>query len=167
MISLVDLLFPSFCPHCDKKKGRGFLCASCSEEIDLNLEEPLKPPSLLNDSTYCLELEGSNETLHRLFTKRYTSLTDPLSMILYAKMLKLGWPEFQLILPLCRTQSDRLLSKGLQRQLKMRNDWKKPYYTKNIVIVSTLYDVPKLHRKAVELSQYLPNAIFAISLWNC
>jgi hypothetical protein len=162
----MDLLFPSFCPHCDERKGKGILCSTCSQEIDLEIEEPIKPPSLFNDRSYALRLEGANTTLYRLFTKRYTSLTDPLSALLYAKILKLNWPPFQLLIPLTHQQSDKLLCKGLLRHLKVKNHRMQPHIDKNILIVSTLYNEKKLRQKSIDISRFLPKSLYSLSLWK-
>lgn len=162
----LHFIFPSFCPHCGNKKGGGLFCLPCSEEIQLLDEEPPKPPSLLNDLTIALEMEGAALTLHRLFTKRYTYLTDPISSLLYTKILKMHWPPFQIVYPVARAQTDRLLCKGLQRQMGIKNRVWGSLYDKNILMVSTRYHQAKIKQEALFLSQLFPRSIYSISVWN-
>lgn len=123
-------------------------------------------PSLLNGATYAMELEGAGVTLHRMFNRTHTYLTDPLAHMLHVKLLKMGWPEMDVVVPLhavpfYRHHPDVLLKKGLERILKPCGDARG-----NILIVSTVFHVEKLQKRALEISRKLPGGVYALSLWN-
>ena len=163
---MFELIYPSFCPHCLGKKQRGFLCPPCSEEIELVHEKVTMQPSLLNGSAYALELEGANLTLHRMFCKDHNYLTDGLAQILYLKWLRMRWPKMDLIVslhvvPFYKSHPDKLLKKGLERLLKVTGKQEG-----NVLIVSTLFHVEKLQKRALEISRKLPKSVYALSLWN-
>lgn len=173
---ILDLLFPSLCPHCKGgKPSHTFLCNPCSTDIDFTQKESF-PPSLLNDLEYAIPYNGASISLYRLLLyKQQLTLAKSFTELLSLKLQTLNWPPFNLLtIPNMSTfyrlrhgyHPDQLLLKMLSRKLEIDTCLKGSLLKKNVLILTAKLDLKKVQETALSLSPHLPKSVYSLSLFS-